>query len=250
LAALVWTFPDLDGLSSVVPLKLGIDLPYHAIGSPDWVPFIRDCELQDALDFITLGYWHLVDTRRTGFKELKAPERWCVEVQRIFQEENVHYRVDERGGVHFRFDAEFDHNRAVTIASLQGARYRAALKSFEDGMGALAKAPPDGKTAIRNTFDAAEGLFKLMFANAPRLTASEASKLEPLLQRVHATDKAATGAVIKLLSAFKDWIDAAHFYRHEAGLPEPTQPPLTLAVQMVSVGASFIRWLPELDAIP
>jgi hypothetical protein len=44
-----------------------------------------------------------------------------------------------------------------------------------------------------------------------------------------------------------DWIDAAQFYRHEAGQEAPTQPPLMLAVQMVSVGASFMRWLGELD---
>ena len=57
------------------------------------------------------------------------------------------------------------------------------------------------------------------------------------------------GAASKLLSAFKDWINAAHFYRHEPGHQDPAQPPLMLAVQMVSVGASFIRWLAELDAI-
>jgi hypothetical protein len=42
--------------------------------------------------------------------------------------------------------------------------------------------------------------------------------------------------------------DAAHFYRHEAGHEEPVQPPLTLAVQMVSHGATFLRWLAEMDA--
>jgi hypothetical protein len=170
-------------------------------------------------------------------------------VQEIFQEENVHYRVDEEGGVHFHFDAEFESSRAATIASLQGARYRAALTAFEDGMAALAKGPPDGKTAIRSTFAAAEGLFRLMFEKSPRLTAQEAQKLEPLLQRAHATDPVAMGATGKLLGAFKDWIDAAHFYRHESGRQDPVQPPLTLAVQMVSLGVSFIRWLAELDAI-
>jgi hypothetical protein len=54
---------------------------------------------------------------------------------------------------------------------------------------------------------------------------------------------------IQLLNGFKDWIDAAHNYRHEAGREGPSQPPLTLTVQMVSVGASFLRWLGDLDAI-
>ena len=165
-----------------MPRELGVDVPYPG-GFDDWRAFFRDCALQDALDFVTIAYRYLVERQRTGFKELKAPDRWCVEVQRILQEENVHYRVDERGGVHFRFDAEFDHNRAATIASLQGVRYRAALTEFEDGMAALAKAPPDGKTAIRNTFAAAEGLFRLMIEKSPRLTEKEARKIEPLLQR-------------------------------------------------------------------
>jgi hypothetical protein len=106
--------------------------------------------------------------------------------------------------------------------------------------------PPDGKSAIRNTFFAAEGLFKLMFPKSPRLTAQEAQKLETPLKSVYASNPVALSAATKLLNGFKDWIDAAHFYRHEAGHEEPTQPPLTLSLQMISQGAAFIRWLAEL----
>jgi hypothetical protein len=122
------------------------------------------------------------------------------------------------------------------------------LNEFEGAMAALAKAPPDTKTAIRCTFSAAENLFKLMIAKSLRLAADEAQKLEPLLQRLYASDDVAKRASLKLLAAFKDWVEAAHFYRHEPGREEPSPPPLPLAVHMVSVGASFIRWLAELDA--
>jgi hypothetical protein len=230
---------SLRDFPALVPQKLGVEVqmipPY---GAPDWVAFCRDCELKDLLDFVTLAY---------GYFGSSTATRWCQEVRRIFEEENVHYTVDDRGGVHFKIDAEFEHNRAATIACLQDARYRNALNEFEGAMAALAKAPPDGKLAIRATFGAAEGLFRLMFPNSPRLTAQEAQRLEPLIQGLHAADGVARGARSKLLNSFKDWIDAAHFYRHEAGHEEPIQPPLTLAVQMVSVGASFIRWLGELD---
>ena len=179
---------------------------------------------------------------------MSATETWRDGVKRIFEEENVHYTVDDRGGVHFAFDVEFETNRAATVASLNGGRYVAALSAFEGGMAALSQAPPDGKSAIRQVFGAAEILFRLIFASAPRLTAQEAQRLEPVLQQIYASDKTALGASVKLLNSFKDWINAAHFYRHEAGHEEPVQPPLSVTVQMVSLGASFTRWLAELDA--
>jgi hypothetical protein len=50
-----------------------------------------------------------------------------------------------------------------------------------------------------------------------------------------------------MLNSLKDWVDAAHFYRHEQGAEEVTRPPLRLAVYIVSSGASHVRWLAELD---
>jgi hypothetical protein len=106
---------------------------------------------------VTVAYRYLWEKQNRGLKQSKPWERWCSEVRHIFQEENLHYRVDERGGVHFSFDVEFDRSIAATIAALQGARYKAALTNFEGAMSALGKGPPDGKAAIRGTFDAAEG---------------------------------------------------------------------------------------------
>jgi hypothetical protein len=50
------------------------------------------------------------------------------------------------------------------------------------------------------------------------------------------------------VDAFRDWVDAAHFYRHEAGREAVAQPPLSLAILLISAGASFLRWLAEFDA--
>jgi hypothetical protein len=198
LAALIVDFRDMEGFSHFLPGELGVDVPYLGGGSlPDWKMFFGKCELRDLLCSVTLAYGYLTKTRKVQY-EPNSGERWRREVQRIFEEENVHYRVDERGGVHFHLDAQFAGDRAATIAALQDSRYRATLTYFEDGMAALAKAPPDSKGAIRSTFFAAEELFKLMFANAPRLTAQEASKLEPLLQRAPAADDLAKRVANKL----------------------------------------------------
>src|SRR5262249_55456044 len=155
-----------------------------------------------------------------GGRFYRKPQLWVEETARIFLEENVHYRVDRQGGVHFYFDEEFAHNHAATIAVLKGSRYANTLHSFEGTLAALSKAPPDGKAAIRSTFAALEGLFKLMSPGSPRLTRKETEKLQSLIQKLYTPDATALGASNKMLNAFKEWIDAAHFYRHEPGTEE------------------------------
>jgi hypothetical protein len=115
-------------------------------------------------------------------------------------------------------------------------------------MAALAQAPSDGKAAIRGVFSAAEGIVRLISPNAPRLAADQVDGLAPLLQRSYAQDETARRSAAKMLNSLKDWVDAAHFYRHEQGAEEVAQPPLRLAVYIVSTGASHVRWLAELDA--
>jgi hypothetical protein len=114
-------------------------------------------------------------------------------------------------------------------------------------MKAIASPVPDGKTGIRNVFEAAEGLFRLMFTKAPRLTNDQVAQLEPIIQKRYSGDGTAAGAASKLTASFKDWIEACHFYRHEPGKPEIHQPPIELAIHLISVGAAFIRLLIELD---
>lgn len=165
----------------------------------------------------------------------------------IFEDENVAYRVDQHGGVHFLHDEEFVRNAQATIAGLGEARYANSLDRFESGMRAISGVSPDGKTGIRNVFESAEGLFRVMF-ESPRLTADQVALLEPILQKRYATDVTAARAGSKLLASFKDWIEACHFYRHEPGKPDGiAQPPLELAIHLMSVGAAFIRLLVEID---
>jgi hypothetical protein len=229
-----------DGLRDAVQRRIGIAVPYMT----DWQEFLKEIELRDVLDLVTVAHRVLWESRKT---DVWAVEKWLHEVQTVFLEENTHYRVDKAGGVHFHFDEEFARGRAATIAALQAQRYRNVLDAFDGSLNALSKTPPDGKAAIRQTFAAAEGLFRLMFSNAPRLTAKELDRLQPLIQAATTGNPTACSVASKLLASFKDWVDAAHFYRHEAGAEEVSQPPLTLAVHMTSLGASFIRWLAELD---
>jgi hypothetical protein len=237
IGSLIWDYRPLrDDLGLEVQRRVGIDVPYPTY----WPAFLKEIALRDVLDLVTVAYGVLrargLDTRR-----------WLQAVQQVFMEEHVHYRVDDLGGVHFHFDEEFSHGSAATIAALQAPRYRNVADAFDGAIKALSKIPPDGKTAIRKTFAAAEGLFRLMFPDAPRLTAKEIDRLQPIIQATLTGNATATSASLKLSASLRDWVDAAHFYRHEPGAEEVSQPPLTLAVHMTSLGASFIRWLAELD---
>jgi hypothetical protein len=136
----------------------------------------------------------------------------------------------------------------VTAPPSRLSRVANALHAFEGGMAALAQAPPDGKGGIRGVFSAAESIFRLILPKAPRLGGAELDGLTPLLERLYAQEETARRSAAKMLNGLKDWVDAAHFYRHEEGAEEVAQPPLRLAVYIVSTGASHLRRLAEVDA--
>jgi hypothetical protein len=249
IASLIGAIRDLGyetGFDKRAEEKLGIATPSSS--SSTWTGLLAKWDLADVLDLVTVAYRFLEQRLRTGFFQMAAPDRWLTGVQEIFDEENVHYTVDDRGGVHFKFDKEFAANAAAAIAALQSPRYANARDNHEKSLAALSAVPPDGKTSIRANFAAVEAVFKLLLPSSPRLTASEAQQLLPLVQKMLAGDAAAQSATAKILNAFKDWVDAAHVYRHEQRAEDPVQPPIELAISIISIGSTHLRWLAEIDA--
>ncbi len=226
--------------SIIVQEELGLELT-------NWHIFFDDAEMRDLLDFITIAYRHLAKQSHTGQYNAR---KWLEGVQRIFIQENLQYRVDQKGGVHFHRDHEFARATVAAISALQPQRYANSLDAFEKGLSALRDASPDGKGGIRGTFSAIEGLFALMVPGVRRLASGEVSRLRPLIERAYPGDRPAQDAGKEMLQSLGDWIDAAHHYRHEEGKPDTiAQPPLNLAVYLVSTGAAHLRWLAELDAL-
>jgi hypothetical protein len=244
LAALIYEHKALwieKQLGRAVEVRIGIRGPYSGGGS--WKEHLATWSLKDVLDLVTVAY-DVFGEQSIGSLRENSRKLWVMQVNTIFAEQNIHYRVDAQGGVHPYPDEEFARSRSATMAALQSSRYANVLAEFEAGSASIGK---DNKMAIRRTFGAAEGLFRLMFSS-PRLTAGEAEKLADRLRQFYNGDPTATGASAKLLASFKDWIEACHFYRHEPGQEEVAQPPTSLAVHLVSAGASFIRLLAEIDA--
>lgn len=225
--------------------QLGISFPSFSEYPPRWTHIAVQLDLRDVLDSITLIYRFL---KRFEHRGKRLDEDFLTSVAAVFQEEQVRYRVDSEGGVHFAVDTEFERMRVSTIAAIGSQRYDGVRTAFDGAFAALDLPAPDGKAAMRSVFFATEGLFRLMFPKAHQLSAGEVTKhLKPAVDRYYLGQTPAIKLAQKQIASFTDWIDGAHFYRHEPGSEEPAQPPIELAIYFISQAGGHIRWLAQLD---
>lgn len=224
--------------------EMGVDVPYAA-GQRSLEEFFRTSVLQDVLDACTLCYEFAGAVHDSG-----QDENWLNFVRRAMHEENVGYRVDDGCGIHPLVDYQFEADRVAAIAALQGPRYTAVLDAFEEAHRAIEEMPPNGKMGVRHTFEAAEILFKLLCGTTKVQvlgTDEVRGHLEPIVQRVYGGTPTLGSAAARFTTSFKDWVSAAHPFRHGQMTEMPLTVPLDLAVAMMASGASFIRWLAEID---
>jgi hypothetical protein len=203
--------------------------------------------MRDVLDTLIIAYTLLRASREDAAHYGQVSSEFLREISLVFEQENLAYRLDEAGGVHFAIDAEFQATRASALKVLSPARYENSRMLFEQAHSQLDIIPPNGKAAIRDVFAAVEGLFRLMFPKAPRLAGDQVDKYLRNVAVLAEFDQTTSHAIGKLINSFKEWIESAHFYRHEPGSEEPAQPPLTLTVALVSSGSNYLRWLGEID---
>jgi hypothetical protein len=218
--------------------ELGVTIPQSG-SSYFFETFIRKSEVRDLLDGITIIFREIQATDKA-----RVQAGFRAEVERMMREENLSYRVDEAGGVHFYVDEEFERSRNATIIGLSGDRYHAARDAFDDAHRALLA--NDTLGAVRRSFDAVENVFKIRFG-VPRLGASEIkSKFNPTLPD-HYSGRA-TDAANRLSAAFAEWTNAAHQFRHAPGIADPSPPPMEITIIMMSEAASYLRWLVTLES--
>ncbi|GMO40832.1 hypothetical protein BwSF12_43370 [Bradyrhizobium ottawaense] len=235
-------------LGSFLLAEMGVDIVYQY--GYDWKATFEKFNTVDFLDAVTLTYKYFTKMRSSplGMRNPNASVEFLAVCRRIFSEESLAYTIDDGGGVHFKVDAEFATNLNATIAAISGPRYGNVRAEFDKGTSALSAATPDGKEGIRGVFGAAESLYRLIFPKAPKLTSADSSKqLQSAVQSIYSSDAVAQRAASKMVNAFADWVDACHNYRHEQGVEEHSQPPLDLAIEMISAGAGFVRWLVRFD---
>ena len=225
-------------LGEKLEYELGVSVISHGGYAPyvNWERFFEHCELRDVLDTVTITYRFLKDERLSG--------ALLGETKRFMKEECVGFTIDDSGGLHPIVDEAFEVNRQHLLEGLTGERFAAALDHCSVIDKAMLLSPIDGRQAIRSSFDLNENLFKTAFAGATHINSKTIEKhLKPAAMSYADTNGEVPHVIAKQVSGFENWVNSVHFFRHEAGRPEPMQPLEDTAILLVSQGYSYARWL-------
>ena len=211
--------------------------------------FLMKAPVIDVINSITISYL-LVKKHYRKYSNPR-PAEFQREVSRILEQEQISFEVDQECGVHPRIDKEFSQSKAATIRALSDPRFSTARGRFEAACDELRADEKASTDSIDRVFKATENIFKQLFPRKTQLKAEGIKRcLNPRFQEIYETNLPAKRASTKMCASFSDWVDAAHFFRHEHGHEVPTPAPLDFAVLMVSQGAGYLRWLAEnFDAI-
>ena len=216
--------------------------PYY---SPQFDNFFETAPIIDVLTAITIIWRELELSLLLG--PITATE-WQTFIERLLREENLGYRVDSKGGIHPAVDQEFERNQTSALAVLTDPRYATVLHAAEAAFKQLETLPIDGKGAARNIFEAAESLTKIVTGSGADLDEGFVSKdLRRIVDRVFDGDEQLKSTASRLLSSFGKWVSAVHPFRHGHDRDRPLMLPDDVAVLAISQGASFLRWLADLD---
>lgn len=233
--------PQTDVFNELVENEIGVPFRTTVSGQAraSWVLFLDKLPIKKVLDVVTILY--------KGMLAVNRQSDFVFQVNRIFQEENIAFTVDDEGGVHPIVDGSYAITKQAAISGMSDARYSLSLSRVNEIDTALMDSPANYIQAIRSIFGANENLFKLMF-KVPRLDRKSAvSKIESQISRIYADSPTMQRSSAQILQSFGAWVDAAHHYRHEEGAEEPRQPDEELAIVLISEGLSFVRWLVGID---
>lgn len=177
-----------------------------------------------------------------------SADAWHAFVARAMREENMAYTLDEKCGVHFFVDEEFERNRVTALSCLTAARYGAVRVAFEQAHSYLDAQPADTKASVRAAFEALEILGRLMDAQSKNLNKwMVENKLKPIAV-AKAQDATEAVVVEKLFDGLALAVDGLHNYRHGQGSQQPIAPSLSVAVYVLSSVAAALRWLVAIEA--
>ncbi len=238
LARLFGNLPaDSASIGKEIELKLGIKVVSSGPMSiyVDWEKRFKELELTDIFDIIFID-------KTIGHKYGKDKE-FIYDVNQIFDERHLDYTVDVNGTVHPRVDQIFTAETNQLIKHLNREEHSSAIAHVNSALDFLTAKDSDNRASIRSVFDAVENLYKQKFGVTHVNSKTIDKDLTNFLAETYAAGSVELRSSEKLRVSFKEWVNSAHNYRHEAGKPEPSQPPEEIAITLISQGFSFVRWL-------
>lgn len=218
--------------------ETGSEIPYFSNSGYSVSEFFKQNEQRDILDSVTLIYRTLSDS---AYKQ--RAEHWKSFVSRTFKEENLGYKLDAHGGVHYYVDEEFERNRYSTLSVLKDSQYTSVRTAYEDAYRHLDNNPIDSKAAVRSIFESLEILVKQMVDTKNLNKWVVENTLKEICLSPYENDKTATKVVAEMFDGFAHWVDALHNYRHGQGEEQPVAPTEGIAIYVLSSGSAFLRWL-------
>ena len=245
LAAFYLQFLDeyyRDRIVKSIQLEIGAEVPF-VYSSYSVSEFFENTELRDLLDSITVIYKALYSAAR-----LQAADKWKGFVARALSEENLGYQLDEKCGVHYFVDEEFERNRYSTLLALDNPRYSSIRTAYDMAYQYLDNHPMDTKGAVRSIFESIEILVKQMVDTQNLNKWVVENTLKEKCLSCYESDATAKTVMSKMFDGFAQWVDSIHNYRHGQTDTDPVAPPVNIAVYALSSGTAFLRWLIELNS--
>lgn len=226
----------------------------HVGANHQFSKFFTQSPIEHVLDAITLIWqclraaYQQYSSRAPQQRAYPAADDWHAFVSRALREENMGYQLDERCGVHYFVDEEFERNRVSALKCLEAPRYSGVRAAFEAAHGYLDAQPSDTKASVRSAFEALEILARLMDPPSKNLSRWMVENKLKQLALDGAADATERDTVAKLFGGLAQVVDGLHNYRHGQPTEQPVAPSLTMAVYVISTVAAALRWLTVLDA--
>ncbi|QDI74676.1 MULTISPECIES: hypothetical protein [Leisingera] len=210
---------------------------------PRWDWYFNRITVLEMLDTITV----VGNSLHRQYIQSSRRELFISGARKILKEENLAYEIDGSGSIHPLIDSAFSSTMQSAIVALNEPRYAATAQTLEQVDSCLLQDPPNYIGAIRASFGACENLFKLMYKVLKLDARAAGDKIGKDQQAFYSGHPVLNAASAKTLEGFKDWVNAAHNYRHEQGVEEPNQPTEEVAILIISQGLSYVRWLAQID---
>ncbi|MFY0619117.1 hypothetical protein [Shimia sp.] len=214
---------------------------FEASKKYSWQDCFKNARIQKVLSAPSVIYFFL--TLNAGRKAYLAND-FRDNINRIFVEESAAYYADDVCVVHPKPDEAHRLIHLRTIKGLSGGDFEAARGHIAKSDECILQDPPDWENSIYQTFKAAENIFKQLTDDSQLNSAKLDKRFKPILDgKMNEATGRDKRAANRAYNGLKEWVQAAHEYRHDAGDAAVVQPSEELALVLISEGYGFVRWM-------